>query len=227
MVDDMTTDWGDFCDAWKLNPHGPARRPCGMPAVHDIGGVVYLCRFHYKNAYNDVYFNVVVEKNVHPVVDDQQFEPEETHQYEMFMAEQVVKRLTAKVDTLQYENSKMEDELAELKSTKLTNTYKPKKESPTQLVYFIRCEGFVKIGISSNPEKRLLDLQRSGNGTLAPPRIDLTTAEIVTTEPGGRAKESELHDMFAYLRIVGEWFAEEDEITEYIDNVRFNREQAA
>lgn len=220
MIDEMTTDWGDFCDAWKLNPNGPARRPCGMPAVHDIGGVIYLCRFHYKNAYNDIYFNVVTRENIHPVLDDDQNDDaEKIHQHEMFMVRKVVNRLTTKVEKLQHENGEMENELAELKSTKLTTTYKSKKASTTQFVYFIRCEGFVKIGISSNPEKRLQDLQRSGNGTLAPPRIDLTTAEIVTTEAGGRAKESQLHNMFAYLRIVGEWFVEEPEITEYIENL--------
>jgi len=189
-----------------------------MPATQDIGGVVYLCRFHYKTAYNNVYFNVISDKNIHPVFDDDELDA--TEKTEVVMFQETIKNLASTVDELRHQNSKLEDELYEIKSSKLTNTYRPKTSSTgEQLVYFIRCEGFVKIGISRNPEKRLLNLQRSGNGTLAPPRIDLTTAEIVTTELGGRAKESELHGVFASLRIVGEWFREASELTEYIDGL--------
>lgn len=86
-----------------------------------------------------------------------------------------------------------------------------------QTVYFIRCEGFIKIGISVDPKTRLRNIQVSGNGTHAPAGINLTSAEIVALEPGGYDRESELHKKFAALRVAGEWFTEVPELTAYIE----------
>lgn len=215
MYDDMTTEWGLYCDAWKLNPHGPARRPCGMGAQYDIGGVVYLCRFHYKNAYNDVWFKVVAQGDNLPfTLSDDEYDTQ------LGSLRKAMNRQHREIEELTMAKSQLESELQELKDQKLVSTYKPREDPvrPRQ-VYFIRCEGFVKIGISSDPEQRLKNIQRSGNGTLAPKLIDLTTAEIVVTTPGSFSTESQLHKKFAHLREVGEWFRIDDELTAYIDGL--------
>lgn len=215
MHDDMTTDWGDFCDAWKINTQGPARRSCGMPAVHDIGGVIYLCRFHYKNAYNDLWFKVMTQEDNLPFT-----LPDDVHDSQLGALRKAMGRQYREIEDLEDKNSELEAQVEKLKEKKLAKTYKP-KASPgrEQQVYFIRCEEYVKIGISSDPENRLKNIQRSGNGTLAPKLIDLTTAEIVATTSGGHYTESKLHQQFAEDRHVGEWFRESPELTAYIDGL--------
>jgi len=66
------------------------------------------------------------------------------------------------------------------------------------MIYFIEEGGgtYVKIGYSTNPKKRLPDLQ-PGN-----PR-ELSIIRIV---PGGKDLERALHAMFSSTRRVGEWF---------------------
>lgn len=216
MYNDMTLDWGEFCDAWKINTQGPARRPCGMPAVKDIGGVIYLCRFHYKNAYNDLWFKVMSQEDNLP------FKlPDGVHDSQLGALRKAVNRQYRELEELKREKSELESKLQKLKEQKLQHTYKKKKSSPArqQQVYFIRCEDYVKIGLSTDPENRLRAIKRSGNGTLAPKLIDLTTAEIVATEPGGHYTESQLHKKFDHLRHVGEWFRVDDELTAYIDGL--------
>lgn len=123
----------------------------------------------------------------------------------------VIDEKNARIDDL-------ERELAEIKKNTIVSVYKPEPKID-QLVYFIRCEGFVKIGISRDPKSRLRALQRSGNGTHTPKLIDLTTAELLATETGGWDREQYLHSMFASVRDVGEWFREAKELTEYIDGL--------
>lgn len=81
--------------------------------------------------------------------------------------------------------------------------------------YFIRCGGYIKIGVSSSPAGRLETIRKIG-GVLAPSLLDLSAAELIATEPGGFVREKELHARFAHLRHTGEWFTEAPELTEYI-----------
>jgi len=85
-------------------------------------------------------------------------------------------------------------------------------------VYFIRCEGFIKIGKAQRPEARVKAIRRGG--IKFPTRLDLDTAELIATEPGGLVREKELHARFAHLRHTGEWFREAPELTEYIDTLK-------
>lgn len=85
-------------------------------------------------------------------------------------------------------------------------------------VYFIRCGGFVKIGASHSPQKRL-DSIRAAGGVLTPFLLDLSGAELVTTEPGGFTREKALHARFKHLRHTGEWFTEAPELTKYIEAI--------
>lgn len=71
-------------------------------------------------------------------------------------------------------------------------------------VYLIRAEGAerVKIGLSSNPFRRLTELQPQ-----APFPITL-----VAFRTGGLLLESKLHQQFADARLFGEWFKDLPEI---------------
>jgi hypothetical protein len=86
-------------------------------------------------------------------------------------------------------------------------------------VYFIRCEGYVKIGYSADPRARLKQIKRGTGGALFPPRMDAGASEMVATEPGGFPRERELHAKFAHLRHTGEWFTESKELTDYIEGL--------
>jgi hypothetical protein len=82
-------------------------------------------------------------------------------------------------------------------------------------VYFIRCEGYIKIGYAIAPHKRLRQLQAT-DGTKYPEGINCSTAALIQTEPGGFDRERELHSKFSHLRHTGEWFTESKELTDYI-----------
>lgn len=82
-------------------------------------------------------------------------------------------------------------------------------------VYFIRCEGYIKIGYAIAPHKRLKQLQAT-DGTKYPDGIKCSTAALIQTEPGGFDRERELHAKFSHLRHTGEWFTESKELTDYI-----------
>lgn len=90
-------------------------------------------------------------------------------------------------------------------------------------VYFIRCEGFIKIGKAQRPENRVKEIRRGG--ILFPRQLDLEASELIATELGGIERERELHARFAHLRHTGEWFIEAPELTEYIESL--SKEQAA
>lgn len=72
----------------------------------------------------------------------------------------------------------------------------------THIVYFIYCAGFVKIGITTNLEKRMATLQIG-----AP-----WQARVVGMMVGGRTTESFLHFVFSEHSVGGEWFRLSDEI---------------
>lgn len=82
-------------------------------------------------------------------------------------------------------------------------------------VYFIRCGGYVKIGASRTPTARAHVIRTTG-GVHAPFLLDLSSAELVATEPGGFKREKELHAQFKHLRHTGEWFTEARELARYI-----------
>lgn len=71
------------------------------------------------------------------------------------------------------------------------------------VVYFVQAEdgGPIKIGVAKAPEKRLRELQATSPQVL----------RILTTVPGGTARERELHSQFAEHRLHGEWFSDECE----------------
>lgn len=81
-------------------------------------------------------------------------------------------------------------------------------------VYFIQPVdgGPVKIGKSEDPRKRLREIQTGHPAKL----------QIVGLIDGDESLERELHRKFAHLRLEGEWFALENDLLEYINEI--NRE---
>ena len=66
------------------------------------------------------------------------------------------------------------------------------------MIYFIQSgsDGPIKIGMSTNPERRLKELISLAPGGL----------RLLATVPGGKAKEIKLHKQFAEDCFQGEWF---------------------
>lgn len=79
-----------------------------------------------------------------------------------------------------------------------------------QRVYFIRGGGFIKIGFSTNPLARLIDLR-----TASPFELELL-ADI----PGSKDDELQIHRLFSDLHVRGEWFRDDDRILAFIKQTR-------
>ena len=67
--------------------------------------------------------------------------------------------------------------------------------TPDVFTYIVRCEQFLKIGRTKNPEARLLTMQTNNPFAL----------QLMWCWP--EDVEKELHDYFAAHRVRGEWFA--------------------
>jgi len=80
-------------------------------------------------------------------------------------------------------------------------------------LYFIQCgnDGPIKIGISSNTDKRLFELE-----PFSP--YELRILKIVKN--GGQGLERKLHKKFADLRLKNEWFEPDKKLLEYIKNLK-------
>lgn len=93
------------------------------------------------------------------------------------------------------------------------NEYFPIKNKTDfgQLLYFIACGklGMVKIGVSSDPKKRLSGIQTAFPFPL----------EIVKTISQTHHTESHLHQKFSKYRKTGEWFHYSEEIKNFISSL--------
>jgi len=79
---------------------------------------------------------------------------------------------------------------------------------PECFVYFIESDnGMVKIGSSVDPETRLRALQTGSPCVL----------RLLFVEPGGSARERELHARFDACRRHGEWFEPDEALKEYMN----------
>lgn len=75
-------------------------------------------------------------------------------------------------------------------------------------VYFVRAvkTGFIKIGYSTAPAKRVSDMQ-VGNGE---------SLSLILTVPGSRAEERAFHMRFNDSRERGEWFREDGQLLKFL-----------
>lgn len=72
-------------------------------------------------------------------------------------------------------------------------------------VYFVRVDGYVKIGYSYDPEQRIKTLL---NGTVHPELLDRTRPRLILKLIEGCTMKDErrLQEYFAHFHAVGEWF---------------------
>ena len=185
-----TRDYAHQCSAWTINNQGPARKQCGLAVVKNIGQWVYFCKRHY----------LLVEQEIEREIDNLNSRRVENMQQRLDAVAGAERRLNA--DNREAYVFTEED-------------YDQRRRAQT--VYFMRCEQFVKIGVSYDPAARLNQIRKGSS--LFPRRLDIATAELVTTEPGGFEREKELHAKFSHLRHTGEWFTEAPELTEYINDL--------
>ena len=78
------------------------------------------------------------------------------------------------------------------------------------MIYFIQSDenGLIKIGSSTDPERRLRELQTSSNAPL----------RILLTLPGTSEEEALLHERFRNYRQQGEWYLPLKELLDFIYN---------
>ena len=79
------------------------------------------------------------------------------------------------------------------------------------VVYFARRDGLVKIGTTGDVRSRMFNLANIGA-----PGMPLGPVELLATMPGNRVVEKAMHEMFAGLRVHGEWFAEREPLIGFI-----------
>lgn len=83
-------------------------------------------------------------------------------------------------------------------------------------VYFIQASNAIKIGIASDVERRIVDLQ-VGN----PHRIELIHAAQILKQDA-LAIESKIHHVFRKTRLTGEWFQANQYMLDFISNIEKN-----
>lgn len=86
-------------------------------------------------------------------------------------------------------------------------------------IYFAHKQEWIKIGISNNPIRRMLDLRKVPHG---PHPNGMMHAEVVLLHnyPGDLDEERRLHGMFSEHRVAGEWFADVPAIRDYISQIK-------
>lgn len=187
-----TLDFAQQCAAWTINNQGPARKQCGLPPNRNIDGWIYLCNRHYR----------LIFDSIDAEVDSLNSRRVENMQDRLDEAQELIDA----------------DGLHDRAEVSYFDPGEYDKRRRAQTVYFMRCEKFMKIGMSLNPANRLNQI-RKGGGSLFPRRMDVGSTVLITTEPGGFEREKELHIKFAHLRHTGEWFTEAPELTDYINRL--------
>lgn len=116
------------------------------------------------------------------------------------------------MDTQDHAGSSMNDSgTGEEIGTPLT---RPRSPLVRGYVYFVQGGDAIKIGFSTNTAGRLVGLQTSNAEEL----------ELLGSVRGSQKDEAELHEMFCHLRLRGEWFRAEDELTDYIKSALLDEE---
>lgn len=84
-------------------------------------------------------------------------------------------------------------------------------------VYFIYCDGYVKIGRSKDPDKRFADLCREGDTTIRPDGINMANAKLLGSVVGNVYLEGGIHGRLYEKRVAGEWFHYDSDVASLID----------
>lgn len=94
-------------------------------------------------------------------------------------------------------------------SIQMAKDWRKRHPRPTQYVYFIRCEAFVKIGVSATPEYRAQSFATSNP----------FDCELLGAFVGGQSAERELHEKFKAWHHRYEWFHLNDDLRNEIANL--------
>ncbi|WP_089117121.1 GIY-YIG nuclease family protein [Streptomyces sp. SS07] len=79
-----------------------------------------------------------------------------------------------------------------------------KRTERESVVYFVRREGLIKIGVTTSLAARVKAI---GKGSSMPPGMTVGPVQLLATTPGDSSLEYKLHTQFANQRITGtEWF---------------------
>jgi hypothetical protein len=186
-----TLDYAQQCAAWTINNQGRVRKQCSLEVTQSVNDWIYLCRRHYE----------LVEREFESRIDSINSIRVANLQERLDGANAALEAMPSVDDSWSLEAA-LEDH---------------DRKRKAQTVYFIRCQQFIKIGIAKDTAARLRQIRRGG-GSHFPRLLDIETAEIIATEPGGFDREKELHAKFAHLRHTGEWFTEAPELTQYIES---------
>lgn len=81
-----------------------------------------------------------------------------------------------------------------------------KKLPALGVIYFIKCNSFIKIGFTTDIEARMATLQTDNPYDLV----------LLKTVPGDRTDELAFHEKFFHLHYNNEWFRYEKELLEYL-----------
>jgi len=73
-------------------------------------------------------------------------------------------------------------------------------------VYFLKADGYIKVGSSMDPISRLRTIRSGTDSSWAPEDLDRSSIECIGYVFGSRMFERELHGRFAEHRVNGEWF---------------------
>ena len=84
--------------------------------------------------------------------------------------------------------------------------HRPRRKAKPR-IYFIRCGGFVKIGVSRDPSRRIRDMVTGNPHDM----------ELLHTAPGDIAVERRLHEKFRTQHHHHEWFRYEGELAAWLD----------
>ena len=92
------------------------------------------------------------------------------------------------------------------------------EEPQDSYVYFIECDGYVKIGKSVHPSSRFKTLTGAGGGgTISPNGINLKRAKLIGYVPGTEKLEKRFHGLLHKHRVEGEWFRLDSEVAKFIE----------
>jgi hypothetical protein len=82
-------------------------------------------------------------------------------------------------------------------------------------VYFARVKGYVKIGYSADPMKRMSSIAKRSRTAPA----DVSPSDEVDPLgwiPGDRSVERRMHMSFGHLHVIGEWFWDDDAFDDFL-----------
>lgn len=101
------------------------------------------------------------------------------------------------------------------------SAFRSSQPARPSLIYYARRDQWVKIGTTTNLDKRMKSLAKGGSA--APAGLTIGPLDVLATHEGDARVEAALHDRFAAFRVAGEWFEYHGEVAEHIEHVRRSR----